>query len=83
MIIDMNYWSKVLKKLATLLLSILGIYLTFKLAIFYMPFLVAFILSLLIEPIIKFSMKKLKIRRKTSTIIVFVIVLGVLIGLLA
>lgn len=83
MIIDMNYWSKVLKKLATLLLSILGIYLAFKLAIFYMPFLVAFILSLLIEPIIKFSMKKLKIRRKTSTIIVFVIVLGVLIGLLA
>lgn len=82
MIIDMNYWSKVLKKIIIFLFSILGIYLAFKLAIFYMPFLVAFILSLLIEPIIRFSMKHLKLKRRTSAIIVFIIVLGILIGFL-
>lgn len=83
MVIDMNYWSKVLKKIVILLFSILGVYLAFKLVIFYMPFLIAFIISLLIEPIIRFSMKKLKLKRKTSTILVFIIVLSILIGLLA
>ncbi|MBP3254906.1 MAG: sporulation integral membrane protein YtvI [Clostridia bacterium] len=82
MIIDMNYWSKVLKKLLIFCLSILGIYLAFKLAIFYMPFLVAFILSLLIEPIIKFCMKHFKLKRRTSAIIVFILALAVIIGLL-
>ena len=83
MIIDMNYWSKVFRKIIIFLLTILGIYLAFKLAVFYMPFLIAFILSLLIEPIIRFSMKHFKLRRRTSAIIVFIVVLGILIGFLA
>lgn len=83
MIIDMNYWSKVFRKIIIFLLSILGIYLGFKLAVFYMPFLIAFILSLLIEPIIRFCMRHFKFKRRTSAIIVFVIVLAILIGFLA
>ncbi|MFR5190311.1 MAG: hypothetical protein ACLTEH_03585 [Clostridia bacterium] len=54
MVVDMHYWSKVLKKLLWLALSVIGIYLAFKLAIFYMPFLIAFIIALMIEPIIRF-----------------------------
>ena len=53
MIIDMNYWTKVLRKIVIFLLSIIGVFLAFKLAVFYMPFLVAFILSFIIEPIIR------------------------------
>ncbi|CDA17074.1 sporulation integral membrane protein YtvI [Clostridium sp. CAG:571] len=53
----------------------------FKLAIFYMPFLIAFILSLLIEPIIRFLMKKVKLKRRTSAIIVFVLVISIIVGL--
>lgn len=83
MVIDMNYWGKVLKNIGVLLLSILGVYLGFKLAIFYMPFLIAFIISLILEPIIKFIMKKTKLKRKTSSIIVFVIAIAIIIGLLA
>ena len=82
MIIDMNYWTKVLRKIIILGITILGIYLSFKLAVFYMPFLVAFIISLIIEPIIRFFMKKVKLKRKTSAIIVFFIVIGIIIGLL-
>ena len=52
MVIDMNYWGKVFKNIIIVLLSILGIFLSFKLAVFYLPFLIAFILSLMIEPII-------------------------------
>lgn len=82
MVIDMNYWSKVFRKILILLFTILGIYLAFKFAIFYMPFLIAFILSLFIEPIIRFFMKNFKLKRKTSAIIVLVIALSIIIGLL-
>lgn len=82
MIIDMNYWSKVFRKILILLFSIIGIYFAFKLAVFYMPFLVAFIISLLIEPIIRFCMRRLKLKRRTSAILVFVLVLSIIIGLL-
>lgn len=82
MIIDMNYWTKVFRKIIILGITILGIYLSFKLAVFYMPFLVAFIISLIIEPIIRFFMKRIKLKRKTSAIIVFIVVIGIIIGLL-
>ena len=82
MIIDMNYWGKVLKNLLILALSVLGFYLGFKLVIFYMPFLVAFIISLLLEPCIRFIMKKTKLRRKTSSIIIFIIAIIIIAGLL-
>ena len=80
MIVDINYWTKVLKKIILLLFSLLGIYVCFKLACFYMPFLIAFIISLLLEPIIRFMMKKLKMKRKTSSIIILTVITGILLG---
>lgn len=82
MVIDMGYWTKVSKRILILGLTIIGIYLAFKLAIFYMPFLIAFIISLLIEPIIKFVNKRTRLTRKTSAIIVLIVVSILLIGLL-
>ena len=82
MVIDMNYWSKVIRRTFVFLLSILGIYIAFKFAIFYIPFLIAFILSLIMEPMIKALMKKMKLKRKTSSIIVFIIILSITITLL-
>lgn len=83
MVIDMGYWTKVSKRILVLILTIIGIYLAFKLAIFYMPFLVAFIISLLIEPLIKLVNRKTSLTRKTSAILVLIIVSLILIGLLA
>ena len=82
MIIDMPYWTRVLKRILYVALLIAGLILSFKLAVFYMPFLIAFIISLLIEPIIKFFMRKLKFTRRTSSIIIFIIVAIAIIGLL-
>ena len=82
MIIDMNYWSNVLKKLFVLVITIIGLYLGFKLAVFYMPFLIAFIFYLLIEPCIRFLMKKFKFKRRTSAIIVFTVVTLIVSGIL-
>ena len=82
MVIDMNYWHKVIKNLLILAVSIIGVYLAFKLAVFYMPFLVAFVLSLILEPIIRFIMRKTKLTRKFSSIIVFILAIAIIAGLL-
>ncbi len=82
MVIDMNYWGKVLKNIAVLALTILGVYLGLKLAIFYMPFLIAFIIALMLEPCIRFIMRKTKLKRKASSILVFVITIIIIVGLL-
>ena len=82
MVIDMNYWTKVLRKLIVLVISLFAIYLCFKLAVFYMPFLTAFVISLLLEPAIRFFMKKCKLKRKVSSIIVMVVIIGLILGIL-
>lgn len=65
------------------MLLLVGLYLALKLSIFYMPFLIAFIISLMIEPAIKFIMKKMKFTRRTSSIIIFAIASVILVGGLA
>ena len=82
MVIDMNYWNKVIKNIIILVLSIVALYLAFKLAIFFMPFLVAFIISLMLEPIIRFIMKKSKSSRRTSSIIVFLVAIALICSIL-
>lgn len=80
MIIDMSYWTRVLKKILYVFLILLGLYLAFKLSIFYMPFLIAFIISLIIEPLIRILMKKTKLSRRMSSIIIFIIASVIIIG---
>ncbi len=80
MIIDMSYWTRVLRKILYVILILLGLFLAFKLSIFYMPFLVAFIISLIIEPLIRLIMKKMKLTRKISSIVIFAIVAIIIFG---
>ena len=53
MIVNMSYWTRVLKNVLYVILILIGLYVALKLSIFYMPILVAFIISLMIEPAIK------------------------------
>lgn len=80
MIIDMSYWTRVGKRILYVIFILFGLYLALKLSIFYMPFLVAFIISLIIEPAIKYIMKKTKLTRKKSSIIIFIFVSGIILG---
>lgn len=82
MVIDMGYWTKVIKRIIILLLSALGFYLLIKLSIFYMPFVIAFAIAMLVEPIIKYVHKRTRLPRKTIAIIVLIIVSAILIGLI-
>ena len=80
MIFDKVYWTKVIRRIAYFVFSIIALCLAFKLSVFYMPFLIAFIISLLVEPLIKRMMKNTKLTRKTSSIIIFIIVFGIILG---
>ena len=82
MVVDMGYWTKVSKRIFVLVLTLIGIYLAFKLAVFYLPFLIAFIISLLIEPLIKFVNKRTSFTRRTSAILVLIIVSIILVLIL-
>lgn len=82
MIVDLGYVCKVIKRIFFLAVSILIIYLFFKLSIFYMPFLVALVLALILEPPIKFCMKKFNLKRRTSSIIIFLISIAIITSLL-
>lgn len=79
---EFTYWTSVCKRIFLVILAIAGIYISFKLAIFYMPFIIAFVISMMIEPLIKKLMKNFKLSRRVSSIIVFIITFGVIIGLL-
>lgn len=80
MIFNMSYWTRVLKRLLYVILIFIGLCISLKLSVFYMPFLVAFIISLIIEPIIRILMRKMKFTRRTSSIIIFIVVSGIILG---
>ena len=77
---DLNYIFKVIRRILNIFIIIALIYIGTKLAIFYMPFLIAFVISLIIEPAIKYLMKTTKLNRKLSSIIIFVVVFSIIIG---
>ncbi len=80
---NISYWTKVIKNIIYVVLWIIALYLALKLSIFYMPFLIAFIISLVIEPLIKYIMQKTNLTRRTSSIIIFIIVSTIILGALA
>lgn len=80
MIFDMSYWTRVAKRLLYVILIFVGLCIGLKLSVFYMPFLIAFVISLMLEPAIKFIMKKTKLTRRTSSIIIFIIAITIILG---
>lgn len=78
----MKYWTTVLKNIAIFLLSLILIFALLKLAVFYMPFLIGFIISLIIEPLIRKLANRTGLERKPSAIIVLSIIFTILISLI-
>ena len=77
----MSYLS-ILKKFIIGILIIVSFLLIFKLTIFYIPFLIAYIISIMIDPIIKFVNKKIRLSRKVSSVIVLATIFVIIAALL-
>ena len=75
-------WTNIFKRLLIAVFIVFALWASLKIAFFYLPFLIAFAVSLCLEPIIKLLMKKCKISRKLSSIIVFIIAFGIILGLI-
>ena len=73
----------IIKKLIITFLILMAFIFICKLSVFYIPFFIAYILSLLMEPLIKWIKKKTRFTRKVSSIIVLVTIFSILVGLLA
>ena len=58
--------KKTIFSIIKILLVALGVYILFKIGGFFVPFIIAFIFSSLIEPIVKFIETKLRISRKSE-----------------
>lgn len=68
------------------LLTLAGILLVIllgpKMLSFFMPFVIAFFISSIANPIVRFMEKKIKIARKYSSVLMIVLVLGAVVGVL-
>lgn len=82
MVTDINYLSKVIKRIFSLALTFVLIFVVIKLSVFYTPFLVSFVLALLFEPAIRLFMKKLKWTRRLASVIVMVIAITIIVAII-
>ncbi len=67
---DKQKFIKIAGRVGVFLGTLLLLYLLYKFAVYFMPFFIAAIIALIIEPIIKFCMNKLKLSRRVSAILV-------------
>ena len=82
MITNYNYIVKVLKRVLSLAFTLFIIYIALRLSVFYLPFLIALVLALLLEPIIRWLMKKFKWTRIVSSIVIIGITLLILLAII-
>lgn len=73
----------VFKKILNIFLILLLLFLSYKLFKFYLPFLIGYIISICIEPLIKKLTKATNLNRKTSSIIIMFLVFSILISVVA
>lgn len=81
---DNKYYKKIGIKILVLLAILIGLFLLYKLAMFYLPFLIAILIASIIEPFVKFLMKRLKLKRKmacTISLLLIITIVGSLITL--
>ena len=76
-------YKYLLKKVLVIFLVVIAIILSYKFIIFYTPFLIGYIISLIIEPLIIKITEKSSLTRKSSSIIVLFLVFGILIGVIS
>lgn len=74
-----TYLKVILNLVTALIVLLLCIFLLPKCIIFFMPFVIGWIISLIASPVVRFFEEKLKIRRKGASVIVIVAVLAVVI----
>ncbi|MGN0505093.1 MAG: sporulation integral membrane protein YtvI [Lachnospiraceae bacterium] len=80
---DRSTYAKIVVNFLVTLAGILFVvFLGPKLLKFFLPFVIAFIISSIANPLVRFMEKKIKIVRKHSSAIIIILVLGAVVGIL-
>lgn len=73
-------YLKILCNFAAFILILLGIiFIVPKIIVFFMPFVIGFILSLIANPLVRFFEKKIRIKRKYGTYLTIILVIALLV----
>lgn len=76
-----DYYLKMLYKFLVFAVIALGVYLLYKTAMFYMPFVIALVIASITEPLISFFMNKCKMKRKLASVISLLIIVTIIVAL--
>lgn len=74
-----EYYWKMGTKFLMFAVILIAIYIIYKTAIFYMPFVIALIIASIAEPLIKLFVNKLKWNRKLASIVSLILIVGIII----
>lgn len=77
----MSYMS-ILKKGILIVLIIIASIIAVKLSVFYIPFIVAYVISLLVDPMIKWVNRKTNLTRKVSSMIILATIFLIIISII-
>lgn len=72
----------IIKKSFIAILILIAFIIICRLSVFYIPFLIAYIISLLMEPLVKWVQKKTNLTRKVSSILVLITIFFISVGLI-
>lgn len=76
------YWKIAVSLLFSLTATILFVYVGWKLALYFMPFVIGWVISVIGSPIAKWLEKRLKIRKKLGSALIIILVLAAIVGAL-
>jgi len=74
--------KKTIFSVIKILLIALGVFVLIKIGRYFVPFIIAFVFSSLIEPLVKFIETKLRISRKIGSFFSILVVLGAILTIL-
>lgn len=76
------YWKIAVSLLFSLTATILFVYVGWKLALYFMPFVIGWVISVIGSPIAKWLEKRLKIKKKLGSALIIILVLTAIVGAL-
>lgn len=74
------YWKTAVNLLLSVIATVTVVVIGYKGILFFMPFVLGWIISLIATPMVRFLERRLKIRRKLGSAIIIVVVLSIIIG---
>ena len=75
-----KYWKILINYVMMAMLIVVLLYVVPKLIVYFMPFVIAWIIALITNPLVRFLENRIKIKRKAGSVVVIVLALALVVG---